>query len=85
MEQAEKSISKFPKIYLTQSEIEDPKNSVRSGSVQEEKNESSQDWERVIVHVVTNTIVTSYRKKPYFSHNCEKLEDKICAASCIFK
>lgn len=78
-------MSKFLKNYHAWSEINDPKSSARSCPIQEEKNGSSQDWGMVIMHVVTNKRVNSYRKKLTFSHNGETLEDKICVASCIFK
>lgn len=45
------------------SQTEDPESSVRSCLREKEKNVSNRDWDRVIIHVVTNTIVASSRKK----------------------
>lgn len=70
---------RFPESYPMWSGIDDHKTSVRSQLIVEEKSESSQNWHRVIMCVVTNTIVNSYRKeKLIFSLGCEKPEDKIC-------
>lgn len=67
------------------SEIDHPKNSARLSLIQEEKNESSQDRDKIIMHVVTMLEWFLIKKKnPCFSPQLWKLEDKISAANCIF-
>lgn len=87
MEYFERSISKFPKDCHMLSQIEHPMNSVRS-----ERGGKEYEWLRqgqllYMLYVVNNTVVAYRKKKHWFSHNCEKLLDKICTTSiylCVF-